>query len=53
MPPLGTLVCAIGNNGWRYIGQVISTDEIQCSYTIEVFTANNKILDNLKQYHNL
>lgn len=46
----GTWVCAIGNDGWRYYGQVISTDAEKRSYTINVTTASNKILDNVKQY---
>lgn len=51
LPPLGALVCAIGQAGWRYIGKVISTDEAKRTYTIEVWTANNPFFDNLKNYH--
>ncbi len=50
LPPLGTWVCAIGKSGWRYFGQVASTDEAKRTYTIEVVTASNKVLDNLKNY---
>ncbi len=33
-PALGTMVCAIGQGGWRYIGPVTSVDEAAGTYTI-------------------
>ena len=51
LPPLRTVVSAKGPNGWNYIGQVISTDEAARTYTIEVWTASNRVLDNVELYH--
>jgi hypothetical protein len=50
LPGLRTVVCAVGPDGWRYIGQIISTDEAARTYTIEVWTASNKVLDNARLY---
>ena len=50
-PPLRTVVSAKGMNGWNYIGQVISTDEADRTYTIEVWIASNRVLDNVELYH--
>jgi len=49
LPPILTLVCAIGQNGWRYIGQVASHSDDR-HYVIQVWTASNKLLDNVRQY---
>lgn len=51
IPGLRTVVCAIGQDGWRYIGQVISMDEARRTYTLEVWTASNKVIDNMKLYN--
>jgi hypothetical protein len=50
LPALGTLVCAIGNDGWRYIGPVTAIDPSTRSYTIMPI-ASNKRLDNIKSWN--
>lgn len=42
VPPLGYPVCAIGLNGWRYIGPVIATDEKGRTYTILPVPSNSR-----------
>jgi hypothetical protein len=48
LPTILTVVCAIGQNNWRYIGQVIAVDEARRTYTIEVWTAYDRVLENVK-----
>jgi len=38
VPKLGTVVCAIGRAGWKYIGPVVSVDEAGMTYTVQVKT---------------
>ncbi len=47
-PAIGTLVCAIGMGGWRYIGPVISIDRDAGTYTI-LTAATNAIEDKIKR----
>lgn len=35
VPPVGTMVCAIGPGGWKYIGPVVAANEATGVYTIE------------------
>lgn len=46
-PALGTMVCAIGQGGWRYIGPVTSVDEAAGTYTI-LPVATNPTADKIK-----
>lgn len=45
-PALGTLVCAHGPDGWRYIGPVTALDELFLSFTILPVAFNTR-LDNI------
>lgn len=47
-PALGTMVCAIGMGGWRYIGPVTSVDKVAGTYTI-LPMATNAIEDKIKR----
>ena len=49
-PTLGTTVCALGPDDWRYIGPVISIDTAAHAYTIRPVAANKR-QDNFKVWH--
>lgn len=50
LPPIGAEICAIGDNGWKYYGRVIEhVDAVH--YKAEIWTACNKALDNVRNWH--
>jgi len=42
LPVIGTQVCAIGLQGWRYIGQVVEVNEQAMTYTIKPIATTNR-----------